>query len=238
MWKKQVADGLSVTRCFLAVILVWFGFSQGAAGLPLAVAVLLTAWITDVLDGPLARSSGVKTQTWIGAHDIYIDVAMGMAALTYLQRAGFVDGRLAVTYLLIWTIIFWRLKNLLKPFGALFQAPIYGWFVWTSLQQAPEAGLFLVLYGIVYIVFAWNHLMRRGIPEFIQGLRDGLTRISRRAGDHARRGSRRGTGSPLLCGMEPPVDSQQLGGTMQALIYPPAPKAASCRPLSQPRHRK
>ena len=179
MWKKRAADGLSLTRFFLALSLVWLGFSQGAAGLSLAVAVLLAAWITDVLDGPLARSSGVKTQTWIGSHDLHIDVAMSTAALIYLNRAGFVDGRVAIAYLLIWGIVFWRLRRLPKAFGALFQGPIYLWLIWISLQQAPEVGLLLVLYGVVYIACTWKQLVHRLVPEFFHGLQDGLTRPPR-----------------------------------------------------------
>jgi cardiolipin synthase (CMP-forming) len=175
VWKKQVADGLTVTRCVLALCLVWLGFSQGADGFPLAVMVLLAAWITDVLDGPLARRSGTKTQTWVGAHDIFVDTAMGVATLVYLQRAGFVDGRVAIAYLLTWGIVFWRLRRLPKAFGALFQGPIYLWFIWTSLQQAPEVGVLLVLYGVVYIVSTWKQLVHRLVPEFFHGLHDGLT---------------------------------------------------------------
>jgi cardiolipin synthase (CMP-forming) len=199
MWKKRLADGLSMTRFLLALCLVWLGFSQGAAGLNLAVTVLLAAWLTDVVDGPLARSSGVKTQTWIGAHDIYIDVAMGTAATIYLQRAGFLDGRIAVAYLLIWAIIFWRLSSLLKTFGAIFQAPVYGWFIWTAMRHVPKVGLWLLLYVAVYVILAWNHLMRRGLPEFLQGLRDGLTRVFARAGGRGHQEGRHGTGSSPGC---------------------------------------
>jgi cardiolipin synthase len=211
MWKKRVADGLSLTRFFLALSLVWLGFSQGAAGLSLAVAVLLAAWITDVLDGPLARSSGVKTQTWIGSHDLHIDVAMSTAALIYLNRAGFVDGRVVAAYLFVWAIIFWRLSNLPKSFGALFQAPIYAWFIWTSLQQAPEAGRWLVLYVVVYVASGWKLLIHRLIPEFFRGVQEGLTRVLPRAEGRGRRG----TDSLPGCGMESPVDGQQPGDTMQ-----------------------
>jgi hypothetical protein len=175
MWKKRVADALTVTRSVLAVCLVWLGFSQGAAGFPLAVIVLLAAWMTDVLDGPLARRSGMKAQTWVGAHDIFVDTAMGVATLIYLQRSGFVDGRVAIAYLLIWAVVFWRLKRLPKAFGALFQGPVYLWFIWISLQQAPKVGLLLVLYGVVYIAFTWKQLVHRLIPEFFHGLHGGLT---------------------------------------------------------------
>jgi phosphatidylglycerophosphate synthase len=214
MWRKKLADGLTATRFFLALILVWLGFSQGAAGLPLAVAVLLVAWIIDGVDGSLARSSGAKAQTWVGAHDLAIDAAMGTAALVYLERAGFVDGRVAIAYLVTWAIIFWRLRGLLKSFAALFQAPIYAWFLWTSLQQAPEAGLWLVLYVVVYVGLAWRHLLHTGLPELLRGLQKGLIRFLARA-----RGSRPAigheTGGPPRCGEEPPVDDPQSDGTVR-----------------------
>ena len=182
MWRKHLADALSAARCALSLGLVWLGFSRGAAGFPLAVAMLLMAWITDSLDGPLARSSGVDSQTWIGAHDLQFDVAMGTAALIYLQGAGFVDGRFVVAYLLVWAIVFWRLKSLPKSFGALFQAPIYVWFVWTSLHQVPQAGLWFVLYVVAYIVFTWKDFVHTRLPEFFRGLQQGPNTQSR--GEH------------------------------------------------------
>ena len=174
MWKKHLADGLTVTRFLLALSLIWLTFSRGAAGFPLAVVLLLIAWITDVLDGPLARSSGVKDQTWIGAHDLHVDMAMGTATLIYLQGSGFVDGRVAIVYLLVWAIIFWRLGSLPKPFGALFQGPVYAWFTRTALQEAPDVGLWLVLYVVVYIGFTWKRFAHTLLPEFFQGIREGL----------------------------------------------------------------
>ena len=85
------------------------------------------------------------------------------------------DGRVAIAYLLIWGIVFWRLRRLPKAFGALFQGPIYLWFIWVSLQQVPKAGLLLVLYGVVYIVSMWKQLVHRLVPEFFHGLYEGLS---------------------------------------------------------------
>ena len=179
MWKKHLADGLTVTRFLLALSLIWLTFSQGAAGFPLAVALLLAAWVTDVLDGPLARSSAVKDQTWIGAHDLHVDMVVGTATLIYLQGAGFVDGRVAVAYLLIWAIIFWRLGSLPKPFGALFQGPVYAWFTWTALREAPDVGLWLVLYVVVTVGPTWKRFVHKLLPEFFFGIREGLHTRSR-----------------------------------------------------------
>jgi cardiolipin synthase (CMP-forming) len=208
MWKKQVADALTVTRSLLAVGLVWLGFAQGAAGLTLAVALLLAAWITDVLDGPLARSSGVKTQTWVGAHDIVSDVLIGTAALLYLERAGFVDGRVAAAYLLTWAIVFWRLTRVPKPFGALFQAPIYAWFIWISLQQVPQAGVFLVVYPALYLVLAWRYVMRQGLPELLHGLQEGATKLLPHIGNRGSGEGQGAGGSAPERDDESPVDGQ------------------------------
>ena len=174
MWKKRLADGLTVTRLLLALGIVWVGFHQGAAGFPVAVVLLLAAWITDVLDGPLARSSGVERQTWIGAHDLHVDLAVGMAVLAYMRIAGFVDARLAVVYLLAWTITFWRLGSFPKPFGALFQGPIYVWFACIALREAPAVGLWLVLYVVVTVGFTWKRFTHRLLPEFFRGLGENL----------------------------------------------------------------
>jgi len=62
---------------------------------------------------------------------------------------------------------------------------------------------------------AWTYLVRSGLPEFLQGLQQGLTKFLPHTGGRDRRGSRRGTGSAPGCGEESPVDGQQIGDTMQ-----------------------
>ncbi|MBF8285888.1 MAG: hypothetical protein HW378_4803, partial [Anaerolineales bacterium] len=56
---RQFADLITVMRFAVAFILPWLGMAQRAAGLPLAVWLMIADWTGDCLDGPIARRSRV-----------------------------------------------------------------------------------------------------------------------------------------------------------------------------------
>ncbi len=65
-WAKKVADALTAARIGLAVAMLGLALFGGADALYLAGWLLLAAWISDVLDGPLARKSGQESG-WLGS---------------------------------------------------------------------------------------------------------------------------------------------------------------------------
>jgi phosphatidylglycerophosphate synthase len=172
---KQVADILTFLRVVLAFLLVWLGFTQGDIGLPLAAWLLVTSWTSDSLDGPLARRSRIRYQTWIGDHDIEIDMMVAGGLLIFMAAAGFVDLIVAALYLLFWSLYFIR-SGVPRSVGMLFQAPIYGWFIWTTLNQAPPSGWLLVGWILTMIVITWPKFPREVVPGFLSGMGDALVR--------------------------------------------------------------
>jgi hypothetical protein len=137
---------------------------------------------------------------------------MGVAALIYLEMAGFVDARVAVVYLLIWAILFRRLNRLPMPFGALFQTPVYGWLIWVLLQQALQARVWLVAQVVGYVGFAWRYLAPQGLPEFLQGSQAGRTRLLPCTGHRGGENRDHTAGTASECSESPPVDRQLLEG--------------------------
>ena len=71
-------------------LVLWLPDGSGVSGriarLDLAAAFVLTAWTTDALDGPLARKSGVKTQSWIDEAIFHRHAAGAGIALLYEER--------------------------------------------------------------------------------------------------------------------------------------------------------
>ena len=68
---KQVADLLTGIRVVLAFSFVVVGVTQGVESLPLAIWILIACWVTDCLDGPLARRAiemGIKLAINTDAH--------------------------------------------------------------------------------------------------------------------------------------------------------------------------
>ena len=172
---KQVADFLTFIRIFLAFELAWLGFSQGEAALPIAAWLLIASWTSDSLDGPLARRSRIQYKTWIGDHDLHVDMLVSAGLLIYMAAAEFVDPVVAAAYLLIWILYFFRF-GVPRSLGMLSQAPVYGWFIWTTMHLAPATGWWLIGWILVVLVITWPKFPREVIPGFLSGMSEALVR--------------------------------------------------------------
>ena len=173
--QKQVADLLTVARTLLAISLPWLGLKQRSAGLSMAVLVVISAWTSDILDGPLARRSRAPRQTWVGDHDLQADMVFALGLLAYLAFAGYWNPGAAIVYVLFWALVF-RLRVLTKALGSLFQSVIYGSFIWVALREVPAYGRWLIAWIIAAIVATWPRFPRVLVPEFLSDMRQLLAR--------------------------------------------------------------
>ncbi len=167
---KHVADLVTFARGLLALGLVWLGWSQGANGLKLAVYLMLVDWTGDVLDGFLARRSQSKNQTWIGDHDLEVDITVSAGLLGYILLSGYIDWRIAALYLLAWLLIFWQ-WGYLRSLGMLVQAPIYCVFIYLAVREPPYTGWWMIGWIVVALVITWPRFPREVIPGFLENIR-------------------------------------------------------------------
>ena len=167
---KQVADLITFSRGMLAFYLAWLGAIQSEHGLPIAVWAMIINWTGDSVDGALARHSRRQYHTWIGDHDLQIDMLVSFGLLIYMLLAGYVNPIHAVIYFLIWVGIFWR-WGVLPALGMLFQAPIYGWFIWIANRELFTTGIWLVVWIVVVMVATWPKFPNVIIPGFLAGIR-------------------------------------------------------------------
>jgi len=165
---KTLADILTATRFGLAWLLLWLGISKGVAGLPSAVVILIIAWITDVLDGPLARKDPSRRHTWIGDHDLETDLSVSLGVLTFLVLAGYLSAWLAVCYVIICLALLWRFRSQ-EPAWAV-QAPPYGAILYIALRYAPAYGLAMVTYLIAVLIATWPRFPQVTLPQFFSGM--------------------------------------------------------------------
>ena len=170
---KQVADFVTLFRGLLGFGLVWLGLTEGAGGLDKAVFIMIIAWTGDAIDGKIARRSKEYHQTWIGEHDLEIDMAVSCALLIYLLTAGFINVWLASLYVLVWTVILWRWKNV-KVLGMLSQAPIYAYFITIALILLPNIGVWILVWMVIAILITWPRFPRMIVPGFLGGVREFL----------------------------------------------------------------
>ena len=168
---KQIADLITSARVLIAVCLVGVGILQGAAGLPLAAWMMIFDWAGDMVDGRIARSSRLQYQTWLGDHDLEVDMTVSVGLLAFLVKAGFVNIWLAGGDLLLWCLYFWWQGGIPHSPGMLFQAPIYGWFIWLALWNTPQAGWAIVVFMVCAIALTWPYFPKVMVPSFFAGFR-------------------------------------------------------------------
>jgi phosphatidylglycerophosphate synthase len=166
---KQVADLITLSRSILGLLLVWLGIAFGAVAFPLTVWVMFADWLGDMLDGSIARRSSRHYHSWIGDHDLEVDMFVSIGLLVYLMAAGFVAWWIGGLYLAFSGLVFWKMGILPAP-GMLFQAPIYAAFLWTALRQTPGLGILLVLFLLTVIVLTWPKFPNTVVPGFLSGM--------------------------------------------------------------------
>jgi cardiolipin synthase len=167
---KQVADLLTYFRAVVALALIWLGLTQGVNSLPLAVSLLLFSWTSDSLDGPIARRDSHRKHTWIGDHDLQVDMAVSGGVLVYMVAADLLDPSVAGIYAVAWGLIFWRWGQG-RSLGMLVQAPIYGWFIWVAVRDARSAGQWLIVWIVAAIIVTWPRFPKEVVPDFLKGMR-------------------------------------------------------------------
>lgn len=134
-----LADLLTLLRVVVAIWLVWIGLTQGATALPQAVLVALAAWLSDALDGPLARRS--RQPTLLGRYDFVADVLLTWSALLYITLSGFLPIWLTVVYTILTTVAVIAFQR--KAVMVLFMRPVDLTCGLVALTRAPEAGWML-----------------------------------------------------------------------------------------------
>jgi cardiolipin synthase len=166
---KQVADIFTFIRVLLSPTLIVLGLMRGDEGLALAIAVMITSWTSDALDGPIARRSRVQYHTWLGDHDLEVDMAVSIGLMIYMLLAGFVDLQIVGVYILLWVLIFWRWGNM-RSLGMLFQTPIYGFFIVISMLLVPTAGALMIGWIVAVTIITWPRFPKEVVPGFLEGM--------------------------------------------------------------------
>jgi phosphatidylglycerophosphate synthase len=139
---KRLADGLTMVRVLLALAMVWVGLTLGRPALDTVAILLILAWATDLLDGPLARRARSNRQTWIGDHDLEADILLSLGLLGYLILGDYVPVLLGFCYVVICVGMFWWLRA--RQLAMALQAPIYLITICSALRHFPLSGIMLV----------------------------------------------------------------------------------------------
>ena len=164
---KTLADVLTAVRFCLAGVILWLGVRGGAEALPAAVVVLILAWLTDLLDGPLARRDPLGRRTWIGDRDLETDMSVSLAVLVYLALVGYLTPKAAVGYGIVCAALLWHFRSLHLAWAV--QAPPYAGMLYAALRDAPRYGLIALGYLVLVVVATWLHFPQVVVPHFLGG---------------------------------------------------------------------
>lgn len=166
----RFADMLTLSRALVAVGMIWVGLTSGISGVGLIAWLLMIAWTSDSLDGPIARRVAPDESSLIGDLDLAFDITVSLGLLGYAVVAGFIPSLAALGYLLAWAIIFLR-WGFARSLGMLIQAPIYGLFVLLALSRSPTAGAALLAWIGMVVIVTWPRFPNEVIPGFLKGMR-------------------------------------------------------------------
>jgi hypothetical protein len=166
----QIADLLTLFR-MLSALLISATIAGGALA---ATAVLLAAaWVSDDLDGRLARSGG---HTKLGQWDVLADAMVGAGAAVGLALAGV----LPVWLVLMAVLGFGGLLvagNLAA--GMLLQLTGFLPLLWRLWVERPTAWWLPFLTAFVIGVVEWRKLIYVSIPNFLRGMAGRFERSDR-----------------------------------------------------------
>ena len=168
---KQVADLITSLRVLIAFILVWIGIEKGSSGMALAAWIMIIDWLGDMFDGKIARSSSKQYGTLIGDHDPEVDMVVSIGLLIFIALIGGIDPWIGLGYLIIWIVSFLVQGGIPDSQGMLFQAPIYGWFIWIAFIEAPQSGWAMIAFLLLSIFLTLPAFPKIMIPRFFDGFK-------------------------------------------------------------------
>lgn len=88
---KRLADVLTALRLVLAVLIAWIALTrQDPLAFRTLTWIVIVAFMTDWLDGPIARRIKDAPQTWLGYHDFEFDFSVTVALSITLFQYGLI----------------------------------------------------------------------------------------------------------------------------------------------------
>jgi len=164
---KPLADMLTIARAILGLCIAGLGWLQGEEALPAVVSAVIVAWLSDLLDGPLARRDETARVTWVGEHDAEADLAISLGITVYLVLSGYLAAWMGAGLVLA-TLFLWCVHShqLAWPFYAV----PYVILLWIAFGDTPIFGWLAVAYLGITLLLRWRRLMDEFLPQFFSAV--------------------------------------------------------------------
>jgi phosphatidylglycerophosphate synthase len=158
----SVADLLTISRLGIALVVIPAAWSLSLG--PTAILVT-TAWLTDFLDGKVARTAG--TEGRMGRWDMACDTAVGAGLVIGLTGAGLIPILAGVGAVVVFGAWF-----LTGNYAAAMLLQITGYLPLLALlwTERPTGWWLPFITAALIGIVDWRRLLLINIPNFLRGL--------------------------------------------------------------------
>lgn len=154
--RELIPDILTVSRLFFGIVIGLMGPYLGKEGIRVVIFLLLTGWITDVLDGKIARGNN-KRKTWVGENEIRFDSFMLIGLIVYLGYSRFIPVWLSVSYAFLLFILAINPKVAYETiFSIEAPAAMLSLPVLVYLEGTISILIFTLLWGSLLLIYDWD----------------------------------------------------------------------------------
>ncbi len=162
-----LADALTIVRVSIGLLILYAGWRFGADAFPHVVVLVVLGWISDGLDGPLARRGQKYARTRLGRYDFLVDVFLTWATFAYLTLAGYIPWLLALLYTLVALVVVAYFQR--KSVVIVFMRPIDLTSGLIALRYAPEVTLLFLAWLVGLGLIHWRRTKTR-VREWLRDL--------------------------------------------------------------------
>lgn len=152
---RLAADLLTMTRFFIAGMIVLTGILFGAGAFSVAVILVMSGWITDSIDGTLARSSFTE-ETWVSDLDFSADLSLVYSFFLFVVITGLYPIIPALALVLAGSLVV-----MLRPSRSTMEivsAPIFALPIVLSFLGGLVIGICCVSFVLTVAVVRWDYL--------------------------------------------------------------------------------
>ena len=160
-----LTDALTLSRLIIAVLLLWLGWTWGRQAFSWAILLATLGWMTDGIDGFIARHSHCPTR--LGRIDYPIDVALTWSEFAFVTLADFIPLPLFWGYTGLAALTSLILRQ--KAHLVLFMRGIDLTLLYLALRHQA---IYLIPLLIWLLILAWvqRSRLRQGIPQWVHDL--------------------------------------------------------------------
>jgi phosphatidylglycerophosphate synthase len=173
--RSVIPDVLTWSRVGLGVLFLFLAFVVRLYPFVLLVFLVPLGWLTDSLDGILARTLRKGSSSWVGRRDHLVDAFFAACLLICLSTSRYVSGPFGAVFGVVAVIsILLRSRVLNMTFISL----VYFTFILICFRRSTPLGGILVVTALVTLILDWNRF-----KDLVRLYLRGAEALVRRGGD-------------------------------------------------------